>query len=160
INAACHGDNALTILTVNLWQSGCLHHRPQISDTNTCAHRVVYYDVLNILYRLSVLLLIAHPDVVLLTLFTVLRQDKTIDSVADRIGSGTHVQPVQCQLLPVKLNLVLHPVILAGDDDVSESIYPIHSLLQLTCYPIGHRQIVAENLKCHIAATGHAHVTT
>ena len=124
-----------------------------ITHLNSLSRLRIEGNILQILDRLTILAVVAHQDVVLLAILTIVGSHSTIDTITEEGCSSSHIQAIASQLITVEYYLILRGILITRDCNLGTSFEREHSLLNLGCNAVCCIEIVAIELDIHSLLT-------
>ena len=137
---------ARTVLTLDCRRGISLNHTAQVTHLDSLTGRTVKGYILQILNRLTEWLVVAHKDIVLLAILTIVRCHSTIHTVAEEGCRSCNIQTIHRQLITVEYYLILRSVLITRNGNLGTSLNTEHLLLNLGSDAVGSIKIVAIEL--------------
>ena len=120
-----------------------------IANLNSLTRLRIESNILQILDRLTELTVVAHQDIVLLTVLTVVRSNCAIYSVTKICCSCCHIQAIASQLIAIKYHLILRSVLVTRDCNLGTTLNIQHLLLNFGSDTVGRVKIVSIEFDIH-----------
>ena len=129
-----HCDNTLAVLALDGWRSEAFYHFAHIFHAHALALSIIDENILYVGNRGAEFRGIHHFDVIFLSIFAEVACRASIDAITQVIGCGGEVEPVDCELLAVEVNLIFRLIVCTRNDDVGSSRHTFEDSLHALCH--------------------------